>query len=111
MMDNKVRFTGCTISAHTCRCFDKLTAEEKQLLDDSSVYIQYKKKEMICISCFLQYLPSGVRISIFLVQTISRFFLLLNVSKPYLPKKIKAVIIITGKNLFIIQKSKLLLKL
>lgn len=47
-MGNKYRFTGCTVSAHTCKCFEKLTPEEKQLLDESSVDINYKKKEIIC---------------------------------------------------------------
>ena len=47
-MDNKFRFTGCTISSHTFKCFEKLSVEEKKLLDDNSVYIQYKKKEIIC---------------------------------------------------------------
>jgi len=47
-MENKYRFTGCTISSHNFRCFEKLNKEEKQLLDDNSVNIQYKKKEIIC---------------------------------------------------------------
>ena len=47
-MDTKTRFTGCTISSHPCKCFEKLTKEEKQLLDDNSVIIKYRKKEMIC---------------------------------------------------------------
>ncbi len=48
MMNNKFRFTGCTISSRVIRCFEKLTDEEKKLLDESSVYITYKKKEVIC---------------------------------------------------------------
>ncbi len=47
-MDNKFRFTGCTISARTCRCFEKLNAEETKLLDENSVNIQNQKKEVIC---------------------------------------------------------------
>jgi len=47
-MDNKFRFTGCTISSHINKCFDKLNEEQKQLLDTNSVNIQYKKKEVIC---------------------------------------------------------------
>lgn len=47
-MDNKFKFTGCTISTHVCKCFDKLNEDERKLLDDNSVYISYKKKEVIC---------------------------------------------------------------
>ena len=47
-MDNKMNFTGCTISTRSCKCFDILTDEQKQLLDDNSVNIKYKKKEVIC---------------------------------------------------------------
>ena len=46
-MDNKFKFTGCTISAHVCKCFEKLTDEQAQLLGDNSVNISYKKKEII----------------------------------------------------------------
>lgn len=47
-MDNKFHITGCTISPRPCRCFEKLTKEEKQLIDDNSVIIKYKKREIIC---------------------------------------------------------------
>ena len=47
-MDLKNQFTGCTISDHPCRCFDQLTEEEIIYLDEHSVSINYKKKEIIC---------------------------------------------------------------
>lgn len=63
-MDNKFRFTGCTISTHICRCFEKLTDEERKLLDDNSVNIKYKKKEVICkqggFVSHIMYVESGL---------------------------------------------------
>ena len=47
-MEGSVRFTGCTMSMHQCRCFEKLSAEEKEYLDANSVYIKYKRGETIC---------------------------------------------------------------
>jgi len=47
-MDNKFQFTGCTISSRPCRCFDFLNEEEKKFLDENSVTIAYKKREVIC---------------------------------------------------------------
>ncbi len=47
-MGSKNQFTGCTISNIPCKCFDYLSEEESEYLDDHSVCIQYKKKEMIC---------------------------------------------------------------
>jgi CRP/FNR family transcriptional regulator len=41
-------FSGCTISQHPCRCFDKLSQEETNLLNVNSVNIKYKKGEIIC---------------------------------------------------------------
>ena len=41
-------FTGCTLSAHQCVCFEKLTKEEHDFLDANSVWINYKRGEMIC---------------------------------------------------------------
>lgn len=41
-------YTGCTISGYPCRCFEKLTSDEQKYLDDNSVTISYKKKEVIC---------------------------------------------------------------
>lgn len=48
MMDETIRYTACTISSHFCRCFDKLTDEEREYLDKQSVAIRYKKGEIIC---------------------------------------------------------------
>ena len=42
------QFTGCTLSMHQCICFDKLTPEEHDFLDSNSVWIKYKRGEMIC---------------------------------------------------------------
>ncbi|MFO7756487.1 MAG: Crp/Fnr family transcriptional regulator [Bacteroidales bacterium] len=47
-MDDILRYTACTISSHHCRCFDKLTEEENELLEKNSVTINYKKGEVIC---------------------------------------------------------------
>jgi CRP-like cAMP-binding protein len=42
------KFTGCTISTRPCGCFEKLTPEEQEYLNENSVVIKYKKKEAIC---------------------------------------------------------------
>lgn len=47
-MDDILKYTACTISSHHCRCFDKLTEEENELLEKNSVTINYKKGEVIC---------------------------------------------------------------
>ncbi|MFC2106835.1 Crp/Fnr family transcriptional regulator [Bacteroidota bacterium] len=47
-MLNKLQITACTISLHDCRCFEKLTNDERKLVEDNSVIIKYKKKEIIC---------------------------------------------------------------
>lgn len=47
MIINKL-YTGCTISAHPCRCFERLTKDELAYLDEHSVTISYKKREVIC---------------------------------------------------------------
>jgi CRP-like cAMP-binding protein len=47
-MDEFERFSGCTLSFHQCRCFEKLTREQKDFLDANSVKIRYRKGEMIC---------------------------------------------------------------
>jgi CRP/FNR family transcriptional regulator len=33
---------------HQCKCFEKLTEEEKEFLEESSVWIKYRRGEMIC---------------------------------------------------------------
>ncbi len=47
-MENSLKFTGCTISSHSCRCFDVLTDDEKKLVDDNSVIVKYNKREILC---------------------------------------------------------------
>ena len=47
-MEEAARFSGCTLSYHQCKCFEKLTGEEKDFLDANSVKIKYRKGEMIC---------------------------------------------------------------
>ena len=47
-MDNALRFSGCTLSMHQCKCFEKLTREELDYLEAHSVWIKYKRGEMIC---------------------------------------------------------------
>lgn len=47
-MDNTVPFTGCTINPRECRCFEKLSRSELQLLEANSVKVSYKKGEIIC---------------------------------------------------------------
>jgi len=47
-MEDAARFSGCTLSYHQCRCFEKLTIEQKDFLDTNSVLIKYRKGEMIC---------------------------------------------------------------
>lgn len=47
-MENRLEFSACTVTIQQCRCFEKLTSEEKSLLDSNSVEIAYKKGETIC---------------------------------------------------------------
>lgn len=48
-MDNRIlQGTSCTISSHSCRCFDMLNKTEMDYLDAHSVVIEYKKNEIIC---------------------------------------------------------------
>ncbi len=47
-MPNKVNISACTISYHDCRCFEKLSDKEMQLIEENSVLINYKKREIIC---------------------------------------------------------------
>lgn len=48
MMEEKDRYTGCTISPRPCGCFDKLTDDEKKELEAHSVMVRYAKREIIC---------------------------------------------------------------
>ncbi|MCB8994317.1 MAG: Crp/Fnr family transcriptional regulator [Bacteroidales bacterium] len=47
-MENKINYTACTITTRHCKCFDSLSDSERQMLDDHSVQVQYKKGEVIC---------------------------------------------------------------
>lgn len=47
-MANKIQISSCSISAHHCRCFEKLSNEETEFLNANSVMITYKKREIIC---------------------------------------------------------------
>jgi len=47
-MENAAQFSGCTISSHDCRCLEKLTNQQRKLLDEHSVVINYSKGETIC---------------------------------------------------------------
>jgi len=47
-MEHALRFSGCTMSMHQCRCFEKLSSEELDYLEAHSVWIKYKRGEMIC---------------------------------------------------------------
>lgn len=40
--------TSCTISSHQCRCFETLSVDQQRYLEDNSVRVLYRKKEMIC---------------------------------------------------------------
>ncbi len=47
-MPNRNQYTGCTVSMHKCRCFEKLSDEQKAYMDSKSVVINYKKGEVVC---------------------------------------------------------------
>ncbi|MFN8257209.1 MAG: Crp/Fnr family transcriptional regulator [Bacteroidales bacterium] len=47
-MDKMGNYTGCSVSINQCKCFDRLTVEEKKLIEENSVEIQFKKGEIIC---------------------------------------------------------------
>lgn len=47
-MTNKYQISSCTISSVHCRCFEKLSPAESKLVDENSVFIKYKKGEIIC---------------------------------------------------------------
>ena len=46
-MEDLSKFSACTLSFHQCRCFEKLTPEQKEYLDANSVKIKYRKWEII----------------------------------------------------------------
>lgn len=47
-MPTTEHYTGCTISSHRCRCFEKLSSAEKLELEQNSVTVNFKKGEVIC---------------------------------------------------------------
>jgi len=63
-MENKANFSGCTIGAHNCRCFDKLTPKEKKMIDANSVLVNYGKGEVICkrgsLASHVMYIEKGL---------------------------------------------------
>ncbi|MEA3445280.1 MAG: Crp/Fnr family transcriptional regulator [Bacteroidota bacterium] len=40
--------SSCTVSNTVCKCFDKLTKEETELVDNNSVTVNFNKGEFIC---------------------------------------------------------------
>lgn len=64
IMNNKENFSGCTIGAQDCRCFDKLTPDEKNLIDSSSVLVNYSKGEVVCkrgsLASHIMYIEKGL---------------------------------------------------
>lgn len=63
-MFNRDQFTSCTISGHRCRCFEKLTDDERQLLEERSVVVKYRKGEVICkqggLAANVMYMEKGL---------------------------------------------------
>lgn len=63
-MPNRDQYTGCTVSMHKCRCFDKLTDEEAAFLESKTVVIDYKKGEIITkkgsFASHVMYMDSGL---------------------------------------------------
>lgn len=47
-MNSDFQYTSCTIGSKSCKCFEKLTKDEIELLNANSVFIKYNKKEVIC---------------------------------------------------------------
>jgi CRP/FNR family transcriptional regulator, polysaccharide utilization system transcription regulator len=47
-MNIKTEFSGCSVSLRKCRCFEKLSTEEHEMLAANSVTINYKKGEVVC---------------------------------------------------------------
>lgn len=63
-MPNRDQYTGCTVSMHKCRCFDKLNEEEAAFLESKTVVIDYKKGEIITkkgsFASHVMYMDSGL---------------------------------------------------
>ena len=47
-MPNRINISACTISSHDCRCFEKLSPDETRMLEENSVFIKYKRREVVC---------------------------------------------------------------
>jgi len=47
-MGTNSKFTACTVSPKKCKCFERLTDDERKLMEDNSVVINYRKGETIC---------------------------------------------------------------
>lgn len=48
LMEELTKFSACTLSFHECKCFELLTPEQREYLDENSVKIKYRKGEIIC---------------------------------------------------------------
>ncbi len=74
----KDQYTGCTISAEKCRCFETLTPEETAILEEKSVMIRYKKGEVICkqgaFASHIMYVEEGL-VKVFLDNGINSLVL------------------------------------
>ena len=44
----KPTFSACSIPDHHCKCFDRLSDQERKFLDNHSVRVSYKKGETLC---------------------------------------------------------------
>jgi CRP/FNR family transcriptional regulator len=47
-MDRTTRFSSCTVSNSKCICFDLLTKDELDLINNNSIEVVYKQGEKIC---------------------------------------------------------------
>jgi len=63
-MEEASKFSACTLSFHECKCFDKLSPEQKHFLNENSVKIKYRKGEVICkqggFVSHVMYMESGL---------------------------------------------------
>jgi len=63
-MGSKGNFSGCTIAASECRCFNTLSDDERNLVDANSVLVDYSKGEVICkrgsLATHIMFLEKGL---------------------------------------------------
>jgi CRP-like cAMP-binding protein len=63
-MVKKNTFSGCTINAQQCKCFELLSEDEQRLLEAQSVKVRYKKGEIICkqgaLASHIMYMERGL---------------------------------------------------